>query len=275
MNAHGCVRMLLVACASMHAVVAAHQRRFLQSESRAPISIASKSSEESLDLKSVITTVNSIDKLAGAMLFSPPPTAAMEDPQLQFSSRTFLAYLSQVVASWTLVILTLLVALFCCYRPCSPPPTRIEGVPALAFEDLQDLQKGFTNGHWMCLEDSSTCICSFLCPILRWSDTASLAYGLGFFAAFALISLMLLFNMFVAVGPFFTAGLMCYYRQELRQKLKLDHHTCGTCCIDCCYVFWCPCCALAQEARIVKNGIQSGVEEFAYTDVQRQTDARL
>mmetsp|Transcript_27086 Transcript_27086/g.50912 ORF Transcript_27086/g.50912 Transcript_27086/m.50912 type:complete len:302 (-) Transcript_27086:50-955(-) len=203
----------------------------------------------------MLAPVQRLEDFAGSFI-SPPPSPAggaepLEPPELD-PTRTYL----DVLYSWIAFLLMSILVYFTCYKSCMPPPSPLGDVEPR----LEDLQKTFTTGHWLCFEDSSICFCSFCCLALRWSDTQGLVKILGFWAAFGAFSIMGLFNGLFALGPLFTTGLMLYYRQQLRQKLDLDSHTCGSCCADCCYIFWCPCCAVAQEARIAKDAIESGHE---------------
>eukprot|EP00928_Gymnodinium_smaydae_P034460 TRINITY_DN24409_c1_g4_i1.p1 TRINITY_DN24409_c1_g4~~TRINITY_DN24409_c1_g4_i1.p1 ORF type:complete len:295 (+),score=18.38 TRINITY_DN24409_c1_g4_i1:667-1551(+) len=58
----------------------------------------------------------------------------------------------------------------------------------------------------------------------------------------------------------FTTILMVYYRQQLRDKFALPSHTAEIYAEDFCYLFWCPCCGIAQEARAVNEAHQIGHE---------------
>lgn len=169
-------------------------------------------------------------------------------------------YLIDVVATWVVWLAFALATYFCCYRPLSTLP---EKKPE-AQVDSAALEELFNSGHWRCLDDSNICFFSFCCPSLRWSDNISLAGFLGFFAALVAFSFMVLLNEasdFAAYG-IFTAILIMYYRQQLRQKLGIQSGTFQTCCTDFCFACWCPCCAIAQEANIVHKAVQMGHNEF-------------
>jgi len=163
----------------------------------------------------------------------------------------------ETLLSWLSWLIVALLAYLCLYRGCVPVPEKNVEVQA----DIQTkLEKMFNSGHFSCFEDSTICMCSFFCPALRWSDTASLAGFLGFWAAFAAFSAAMLVNGFINGAMFgvITAFLLLYFRQQLRQQLHVPSWTVGSCCLDFFYVCCCPCCAIAQEARIVKEGIENG-----------------
>lgn len=84
--------------------------------------------------------------------------------------------------------------------------------------------------------------------------------ALGVFFACALFNSMV-FGGVAQVGVA-TSILIIVYRQKLRQKFKLHPWTCASCAFDFVYVCCCPCCAIAQEARVVR---------YAYQNVQAET----
>jgi len=169
----------------------------------------------------------------------------------EFFVETFLGWLFWLIVALIFYACT-------CYRGVSPIPEQ----KAIDHEGdiLPKLQKRFSSGHFHCFDDSSICMCSFFCPALRWSDTVSLAGFLSFWAAFAAFQAATLTNIFIngAMLGVIPAFLMLYFRQQLRGKLTGTSWTVGSCCVDFCYVCLCPCCAIAQEARIVKEGIENG-----------------
>mmetsp|Transcript_23032 Transcript_23032/g.42429 ORF Transcript_23032/g.42429 Transcript_23032/m.42429 type:complete len:324 (-) Transcript_23032:30-1001(-) len=116
-------------------------------------------------------------------------------------------------------------------------------------------------GHFNCLSDTETCACSLLCPGVRWADSATMAGAMHFWPAFLLFALMLLLNTlshaFLNLG-FFTVILLTYYRQSLRKKLGMQYCTCSTCVPDALFVLFCPCCAIAQEARSISVAYKEG-----------------
>lgn len=121
------------------------------------------------------------------------------------------------------------------------------------------------SGHFGCFADSRICVCSMLCPGIRWADTLSQASFMTFWAAFALWALLSLLNTAftgVAVGGLFTFVAILYFRQQLRQKLNLPAWRCPTLCVDICFILFCSCCAIAQEARVVRQAFQRKEEGF-------------
>lgn len=191
-------------------------------------------------------------------------------PQDEPEPLTWNTYIQDVLISWIGWFALTLAAYFCCYRPSSPLPQRKvtseSGNHSTAADEKVDmvLDELLTSGHWRCLDDASICICSFLCIGLRWADTTSLARMLGFWTALLVFSFLTFFN--AATGSvlfgLFTTFLILYFRHELRSKLGAEAWTCRSCVVDWCYVCWCPCCAVAQEARIVKTAIEMGHENF-------------
>lgn len=113
----------------------------------------------------------------------------------------------------------------------------------------------FERGHFDCMDDVGTCIPAFLCMPIRWSDTMSVSGVHTFWFAFVIWSLFALVNCFMYCLPFFgiaTCLIMLVLRQRLRAKLELPSWGFCTLFCDCCFICWCPCCAVAQEARATK-----------------------
>lgn len=170
--------------------------------------------------------------------------------------------------SWLVwVVVAVIMYLTTAYRSAMPLPERSPTAQATA-ADTEALEKLFVNGHFRCTEDTNICICSFFCPALRWSDTESLLRFLPFRGAFAAFAGVALLSTLVsgAVLGGVLSFLLLYYRQRLREKINLEAWTCGTCFLDFCYVCWCPCCAIAQEARIAKFGTENGLEGFGESE---------
>lgn len=186
---------------------------------------------------------------------------------------TWKGYGLHLVVTWSVWVVLAAAAYFCCYRPMSPLPEKtVEKMPDDGEEQLGKL---LTAGHWRCFDDSSICLCAFLCPSLRWADTTSLAGKLTFWTAFLAFTGLGLLNVAAtgAVYGLFTACLILYFRQQLRDKLGVESGTFMTCCLDFFFVCCCPCCAIAQEARIVKEAIEMGHENFAAPSIAAATEA--
>jgi len=126
-------------------------------------------------------------------------------------------------------------------------------------EEEADPIEIFHYEHFRCLQNSHDCICSVFCSPLRWADTMDMAHIMTYKLAFQIMMLFTLLNI-IAGGQIglgiFTVSLMVYGRQEIRRVLGLANHDCESCIVDCCFVFWCPCCAIAQEARVVRDAVR-------------------
>jgi len=124
-----------------------------------------------------------------------------------------------------------------------------------------------SNRRFGCFEDCHVCCCSACFPAIRWADTMAQAKILDFWPAFALFSGMAMLNVLLSGGVFvmgiFTVCLGVYFRQELRKKLKMAPvWQFGVVFEDFCYFCWCSCCAIAQEAMVVRQAIQHKKEGF-------------
>lgn len=155
-------------------------------------------------------------------------------------------------------------------------------VPLLDGDSKADPKETFETGHFNCCNEETTwgiCICSFCCPALRWADTADLAGFMPLWSAFGLVSMVGLLNclshgalawgmyqtilllyphVVLAWGlwGFFSTCLMLHYRQHLRRTFGLAFGNWETCISDFCFIFWCPWCAVAQEALVVKQAYE-------------------
>lgn len=197
--------------------------------------------------------------------------------------RSYGAWVRTALLSW-LVWMSLAISVSCfCYDYEVPPPPEGDSEAA-------DPKETFETGHFDCCSDESTlgiCVCAFCCPALRWADTADLAGFLPLWSAFGLISLVGLLNclshgalawgmyqtMLVlyshtglawGLWGFFSSCLMLYYRQHLRRKFGLPFGNCETCTFDFCFIFWCPWCAIAQEALVVKQAYEEKMRHGGY-----------
>merc|ERR1719359_2645987 len=83
-----------------------------------------------------------------------------------------------------------------------------------------------------------------------------LRIALALFAACALLN-TLIFGGFVCCG-ICSNLLIILYRQRLRERLGLKSWQRTGCVFDFVYVCCCPCCAISQEAQVVRYAYQQG-----------------
>jgi len=102
---------------------------------------------------------------------------------------------------------------------------------------------------------SSICLCSWCCAPLRLADTyAKEPFPLisSFWAALILICCLFgLGQLTFGFTHLVFFGLAIYFRQQLRKRYGLEAGG-ATWCYDCIAWLFCPCCAMAQEARQVE-----------------------
>lgn len=116
----------------------------------------------------------------------------------------------------------------------------------------------FMHGHFGCLADMNICLMSFLCPVVRWSDSMHMAGLLSFWLAFGTLAACYLpATIFIGVFGIFLVVPLVYYRQKLRDKLGLPSGN-ETYVTDCCFACWCSCCLIAQEARVINEAYMIG-----------------
>jgi len=131
-------------------------------------------------------------------------------------------------------------------------------------EEDPDPKRTFLESHFGCFKSPRICICSFCCPALRWADTEHMVglsrttAALAAFLGAALVNCLFLESIWFGVA---TALLIILFRQKLRKKLSLPNWTLGSCCIDFLFVCFCPCCAIAQEARVANAVCQLEAKE--------------
>lgn len=156
--------------------------------------------------------------------------------------------------SWAIYMVLALLIWTCCY-PTEP----------LQVLDAEDPMHTFQYSHFGCFRNPGICLCACCCPGLRWADTMRLAgllpicTGLTVFFVAALLNGLMYSNVFIGLA---TCLLLLYYRQKLRGRLALHSCTAYTCCVDFIYVFLCPWCAIAQEARVVRHAYKAGTPGF-------------
>lgn len=134
-------------------------------------------------------------------------------------------------------------------------------VPELDIAAAPSAERTMLEGHFDCFRDYRICLCACFCPGLRWADTISMSDFLPMWLAFAFYAMFAFLNYLafgVAVFGIFTACLLLYYRQRLRSRFDLPYGTFRSVFFDCCFVMWCPWCAIAQEARAVSEGYKEG-----------------
>jgi Cys-rich protein (TIGR01571 family) len=142
------------------------------------------------------------------------------------------------------------------------------------YRDAEDPVDTFEYGHFFCNRREKLCCCAFLAPCALWADTMNLAgfvkppFSLFLFCVAGLLNALTNWCDNFMFG-IFTAMLIVHYRQKLRAKLSLKHSSAATYWNDCVYVFLCPCCAIAQEAQVVRNQLsrvrmaqEKGVDAF-------------
>lgn len=155
------------------------------------------------------------------------------------------------IVSW-LIWVVLGVLILCFLIPSQPE----------AWQDPEDPQQTFLRHHFACFRRPRICLCACFCPAVQWADTVHLAgflkvwIGFAVFCACALLN-SLTFGGFACMG-FFTSCLVIVYRQHLREKLGLKAWSGPNCLFDCLYVCCCPCCAIAQEAQVVRYAYLQG-----------------
>jgi len=114
----------------------------------------------------------------------------------------------------------------------------------------------FAKGHFDIFSDTSTCLWSLFFPQLQWASTMDAANILPFWTAFGLFAGLAFMN-YVGWGIYCfgiaTCCCLLWGRQRLRAKINMQHGDSSTLALDCCFVFWFPCCAIAQEARVIKQ----------------------
>mmetsp|Transcript_25973 Transcript_25973/g.41769 ORF Transcript_25973/g.41769 Transcript_25973/m.41769 type:complete len:377 (-) Transcript_25973:122-1252(-) len=163
--------------------------------------------------------------------------------------------LKYLVLVWLTYVIMAFLLYLCCFRY---PPER------LPFEDIEDPLETMSRHHFGCFRTPCICCCSFFCPILQWADNMKLAHILEILPAICMFAACGLFNSLTLTGIMidgaFTALLIIYYRQKIRERFGLKSWTVENCLIDFLYVCCCPCCAVAQEAQAVRFSSEGFVD---------------
>lgn len=131
-----------------------------------------------------------------------------------------------------------------------------------ATETFKD--QGFAHGPFECHEDMEILAWSCCCGSIRWADTLQATGMLSFWLALAIFMFTVLLEAFTGgvVMWIVVALIFTYYRQELRKKFSMKND--GEDQIKdfgmwCC----CACCAIAQEARHIKEAPKMKQEMLA------------
>lgn len=178
---------------------------------------------------------------------------------------TLRSFIQQVVcvAIWVALAALIGLSVYPNYDPAKDSPFQ-EGAELSAADEIE-------RGHFNCLEDSESCLFAVFCPMLRFADNVYQA-GIGrFWVGFTVFSFLAILNLLHRGDVWwgiFTSGALVYVRQQIRAKLHLRHYAFDICCFDWCFVFWCPCCAIAQDARAVKKARKTDCEEIKPFDAK-------
>jgi len=166
---------------------------------------------------------------------------------------------------WGFWVATAFIVVQCCYIRNYVPSTPVEAEPEYTMN----------SGHFGCFSDCHVSCCACLFPGIRWADTMSQANLVDFWPGFLAFSGLAMLNIVATGGVFycgvFTICLMTYFRQELRKKLKMPAGQCGILCLDCVFVTFCSCCAIAQEALVVRQAVQHKREGFEQPEPEVMT----
>jgi len=165
---------------------------------------------------------------------------------MNFKSRVIYASIS-----WGIYVALALLIWLVCY-PGAPAKAAVPG-------DIEDPKLTLENGHFACLTNPEICICACLCPGLRWADTMNLIGFMKIAVGLSIYFFCQLLNGFGYGNAYFgvaTLLVILYNRHRLREKFELPSWTLGSCCFDAIYIFFCPWCAIAQEARTVTHHLQ-------------------
>jgi len=175
------------------------------------------------------------------------------------------------IVSWMIFLsLAVLMIYFSYHSTCSwvgsrPDPEELGRVqhPTVTFEKhlFDSYGRGAGTFEAQQFESCLTCCCLGV----RWADTLNKASLLPYWQAFGLIAGLGLLN-YLHYGFYcwgvFTAAAMFWYRQKLREKFGLPAWDARTMFCDFCYVCWCPCCAVMNEAKAVREAYIKGLDGF-------------
>lgn len=188
-------------------------------------------------------------KLARRTFYEEEVLSHPTDPMEWGCTHPWSAWLLYAIVIWAVgtMIAFLMVSFF--YRG---------SVPKYDERSAANPEETFLSGHFGCLSDRSTCLMAFFCPAIRWADTVHMAGVLSFWFAFWILSACYLPSIaFVLIWGLFPLVPLLVARQRLRDKLGLPSGN-ETWVSDCCFAFWCSCCLIAQEARVVNESYAIG-----------------
>lgn len=128
--------------------------------------------------------------------------------------------------------------------------------------EYKDFTK-FSSGPFDCLQDSNTCLWSFVCPCIRWADNMSMLGIMSFWLALTLMAGSWLLNA-ISGGLFWwliSALVWMVFRQRFREKFDMEgRNECSTYMGDCVLYLFCMPCAIAQEARHLETACKADHE---------------
>jgi Cys-rich protein (TIGR01571 family) len=125
----------------------------------------------------------------------------------------------------------------------------------------QEQTDGFTTGLFACHRDWGICLWACCCPGIRWADTTA---KLHFFSTFwkglivwLVASFFCQLTSVIGFGFIFWLGFCVFlasYRAKMRTEFQMEDKS--NLVVDTCVYYWCFVCAIAQEARHIKEHAQ-------------------
>jgi len=137
------------------------------------------------------------------------------------------------------------------------PPIDIDEAEVEKRENYADFEQ-FRTGLFGC-DDSDITFWSCICPGIRWADTNSKLGIHGFWSAFWLLTVLYCLSFIPIATGFCFLIVVCYmtvYRQEFRKVFNFGDQGGMTWATDCLTYCCCMCCAVAQEARHCRDGVE-------------------
>ena len=172
--------------------------------------------------------------------------------EVREATDSWLGWLWHGFFSWAAWMVLTLLVWFCCY-----------GTPNLKYDQYNRSlpDKMLETDHFGCMNVGWICLCACFCPGLRWADAIGLAHMTPFLLALCFYGVAVYMNIThyaVCCFGLATCFLMLGLSQQLRNNFGFRFCTCWTCIEDCCFLFWCPWCAISQEARVVQEAYKTG-----------------